>query len=286
MEGSVTVDQAIRTAKWTIKRPMLFILLAVIFVKTIFYGIVYNQTVDTFLTIFVGLGLCWIYWSIAIPIWKIWAYTNVRNVHELKLKAQKCGFIFKDGNFFEKTEIVTYNQRETLKQLEKKFLLEDVYHDDPAIAKESKIYYSKIKLSFSFLFMSACFAALIYVTSDSNRFGKMDSALVPIIFLMGIFIYACYSDLKKLLNPNPQLTLSDKGIQLKDNPITSWQNIGNAIVYGQWSGKTYRKVLSFNGQEIRINDYNISMRELEELLHTYRVRYEKNNPIYSAIKFT
>lgn len=278
MDGNVTVDQAISRAKWLIKTPMFFILLASIIVKSIYFNDIYGETIDIFITIFIALGLCWLYWSFTVPIWKIWAYTNVRNVHELKLKAQKNGFIFKDGNFFEKTEIKSYEQRETLKKLEKKFLIDDVYHDDFAVPKETKIYYSKTKLSFTLFFVSSCFIGLLYLILNHNLFKNMDSGSFSIIFLVGLLLFLGYSNLKKILNSNPQIIISEEGIQIKVNPMISWKNINNEIAYGTWKGKYYRKCFAFNDQEIIINDYTISVKELEELLHTYRARYDKNNP--------
>lgn len=278
MEGNVTVDQAISRAKWLIKRGMFLILIIVIILKVIFLPVVFHKTVDIFLTIFIAIILCWLYRSLAIPIWKIWAYTNVKNVHELKLKALKNNLISIDGGFFERTEIKSYQQRETLKELEKKFLGKDVYNDDLSVAKESKIYYSKVKMSFGLgIILSLCIG-IIYLIINHNLFTRMMSRSFTLVAFFALAFFFIYSYLVKLLNPNPQIMLSDKGIQIKDNYIIPWEEINNEIVYSVWRGRSYRKYLAFNHHEIMINSYNISMTELEELLHTYRSRFEKNNP--------
>ena len=85
--------------------------------------------------------------------------------------------------------------------------------------------------------------------------------------------------LKNLFNRNPQIIINDLGIQLKDDKIIEWKDIKSEIVYGKLTGKlNYNKYLSFNGIDILINDYDISMKELENLLQVYRTRYKKNNP--------
>lgn len=276
MSEDVSVEDALRTGKWFIKLPMFLILITVIIVKSIFFDIIFGERIDDFLVIFIGLLLCWLYWSFAIPIWKIWAYKNVRNIHELKLKAKKNNFIFREGGFFEKTEIKNAEQKETLKQLEKKILVEDVYRDDISVAKESKIYFSKIKLSFTLIFLCAILTGFIYIIINGDLLKNMDSGLFSGILLMGFLIYSGYGDLKNILNSNPQIILSDKGIQIKNNQMISWKDINNEFVYGKWRRRNYKKVLVFNDQEIIINDYNISIKELENLLHVYRVRYERN----------
>ena len=98
------------------------------------------------------------------------------------------------------------------------------------------------------------------------------------IFLLLLFSFFFYLDIKNLNDHNPQITISEEGIQIKDDKICLWKNINNEIVYDKWTGKlNHNKYLSFNNTEILINDYNISMKELENLLQVYQARYEKRS---------
>ena len=269
MRGNISVDKAINNANWLIKKPMFLILVVVIILKSIYIDVVFEKSIDIFLTIFTGLCLCWLYWSFAIPIWKIWAYSNVRNVHELKSKAIKSGFIFKDGGFFEKTELKSFQQSETLKKLEKKFQLEDEYHDDLIVPIETKIYYSLIKLTIWLITLNCIIIGGIYLyITEIKSFS--------VIFLILFFVFFMILDIKNILNRNPQLIINEKGIQHKKN-ITLWVDIENEFVYDKWTAKlNHNKYLSFNDVDYIINDYDISMKELKKLLKVYRTRYEKN----------
>jgi len=79
-----------------------------------------------------------------------------------------------------------------------------------------------------------------------------------------------------MLNTNPQIIISDEGIQIAQENKIVWKDIESDFVYDKWTGRlNHNKYLSLNNVDIMINDYNISMKELENLLHVYRVRYEK-----------
>jgi hypothetical protein len=60
----------------------------------------------------IGFPLAWLYWSVAVPKWKMWAYPRVDNVAELKKSAIRASLIWPDGSVFNKTEIKTKKWRE------------------------------------------------------------------------------------------------------------------------------------------------------------------------------
>jgi len=90
---------------------------------------------------------------------------------------------------FWKIEIKNFVQKEKLKELEKKFLKEDVFKDDLSFPKEFKIYYSKVKLSFSLIFIIGCLVGLIYLIIDKNFFKKQDSNSLIFIPFTGLLIF-------------------------------------------------------------------------------------------------
>ena len=145
MNENITVEQAISRGKWLIKYPIFFIFIFLIFIESVYFKDTINKAVETIITVLLGILISWLYWSFAITKWRIWAFTNVRNVHELKIKALKNGLIFKEEGLLEKTEIRNFEEKEKLKQLEKKFLDKDIYEDDFSIPKEIRIYNSTIK---------------------------------------------------------------------------------------------------------------------------------------------
>jgi hypothetical protein len=85
-----------------------------------------------------------------------------------------------------------------------------------------------------------------------------------------------------VLSKEPPLTLNALGIKFAKKEFMSWKYITNDFIDIRRSGKYTHHfiVLEFHNQkqEIQIDDLDIKVKEVENLLHVYRVRYEKNNP--------
>ncbi|GAA0213506.1 hypothetical protein [Brevundimonas nasdae] len=62
--------------------------------------------------------LAWLTWSLLIVRWRVWAYERVDDLAELKMRAVAAGLIWRDGHFFERTEIRTEHQRKRIRELE------------------------------------------------------------------------------------------------------------------------------------------------------------------------
>src|SRR5690606_8381098 len=77
----------------------------------------------------IGFGFAWLYWSYFITKWKVWAFENVRNVHELKRKAIENSLIWRDDVFFEKTEIRNTSDKQKLNKLDQKFQQKDIFKE-------------------------------------------------------------------------------------------------------------------------------------------------------------
>lgn len=121
MTETVTVEQALSKGRWQLKYlPMI-----------VTFGIIGGGIYLSYAKIFEGwiipvgfvLGFLsgWLVWSYFVNQWKIWAYENVRNVHELQRKAVEEKLIWESGSWFEKTEFKDYQQKQKLKQLKKSF---------------------------------------------------------------------------------------------------------------------------------------------------------------------
>jgi hypothetical protein len=66
---------------------------------------------------FVG---AWLWWSLTVPRWRIWAYEHVASAQELKRAAVAANLTWPSGSFFEKTEIKSSAIRYREKQLERR----------------------------------------------------------------------------------------------------------------------------------------------------------------------
>lgn len=270
MRESITVKQALSKGKIKLVYIPLLLLLSSIGIGV--YLISFKSWDGWVITGFIVFGflLSWLTWSFFVVEWKIWAFENVRNVHELKRKAIEQKLIWPDGSWFNKTEIINHEQKQKLKQLEKKFLEKDVYHDDINVPKETAIYFSKTTMIIEFIvgvFMTAS-GIYFYMTDSSGYFW----ILFPLIG-----VYSFYSCLKKYFDKSPQIIINNEGIKLKETTLMAWNQIYNDRVFNESHGKSSTNYFAFNNEKISIDNLDIKFDELENVLHVYRVRFEKNN---------
>ena len=268
MNASVTVEQALRRGRWQLKYlPMIatFGCIGIGFFlsnQEIFGGWIIP------IGFVVGFLLAWILWSYFVMEWKIWAYENVRNIHELQRKAVEEKLIWDSGSWFEKTEFKNYKQKQKLRQLEKKFLQKDIYRDDISVPKETIIYYSRNTIAFLlFLYLG---------TSVLGFYFLLEKEYIGLLFF-GFGLYLSYHQIKKLREKSPQIIINDKGIILENENLITWDSIYNDRVYSRSNGKSSTNYLAFNDEEISIDDLGTTFSELEKLLHVYRVRFEKGD---------
>lgn len=269
MRENISVEQALRRGRWQLKYLPMIATFGCI-TGSFFIS---NQTTTGGWVIPIGFisgfSIGWLVWSYFVMKWKIWAYENVRNIHELQRKAVDEKLIWESGSWFEKTEFKNYQQKLKLKQLEEKFLEKDIFKDDISVPRETIIFYSRITiLVLLILFLGVSFLGT-YLLVEKEYFGL-------ILLIFGLFL--SFNQIKKLKDKAPQIILNDKGIKLKNENLIPWSKIYNDRVFSQSNGKSSTNYLAFNDEKIVIDELSIKFNELENLLHVYRVRYENNNP--------
>jgi len=162
MREPITVDKAIKRGHLVINVPVCFLMMGTPCVAMYLFSEKLIPNWGIAVSFLIGFLLAWFYWSYGITKWRIWAFENVRNVHELKKKAIEQGLIWKDKSWFNKTEIKTDSNKQKWTELEKKFDKKDVFKEDPAVSSQSVIYYSKIKNTYEFIIMLFCLIGGIY----------------------------------------------------------------------------------------------------------------------------
>lgn len=260
MSKTVTVNEALNKGRLRLVFLPLLIIIGFIGLGLLFEE---NQFIGKWiipLSLILGFLFGWLAWSYFVNKWKIWAFENVQNVHELKRKAIEEKLIWKTGSWFEKTEFKSPEQRIKLKSLEKKFLSKDIYTDDKTVPIETKIYYS---------IRTSIVNMLIYMFSYGFiAYYVFENIWIEII-VVGVGLLLTYNHFKKIIDRKPQLIINSLGIQSKDKKIIPWNKIRNDKVLSNY--------LVFNGTEIEIEYFKIKHDELENLLQVYRVRFDKDN---------
>jgi hypothetical protein len=65
-----------------------------------------------------GFVLAWLWWSLMIPKWRLWAYERVTDIPRLKAAAVNVGLTWPDGSAFSCTEIKSREQTLRERQLD------------------------------------------------------------------------------------------------------------------------------------------------------------------------
>ncbi|GGD27047.1 hypothetical protein [Flavobacterium orientale] len=224
----------------------------------------------------VGFVLAWLIWSFMITKWRIWAFENVRNVHELKKRAIQEKLIWNDGNIFEKTEIRNTENKRKLKELEKKFDQEDEYREDYSLPPKMEIHYSKAYIYFELVISVLIIGFGIYLFTKGENKQYILGAIMAVIG-----IYSTIKQSRKAINKKPQIIIDSTGIQTKNVEFRDWSNIEVEEVVQEGYGKSAKSYLTYfydeeEFEKIEIDSLNITHRELENIVRTYRIRYNKN----------
>ncbi len=108
MEKPVSKRMAIAVGLLFVNIPVLIIMLGPLWV---FAAAIENGHIDRSynwvgLVVFLsGFVLAWLWWSLTMPRWRVWAYERVEDISALNQSAVEVGLTWPDDHFFGKTEI-------------------------------------------------------------------------------------------------------------------------------------------------------------------------------------
>jgi hypothetical protein len=266
MYETITVDAAITKGKRMVTYPTIVILVVAPLLLTAL-GVQMR-----YLTWVSAWVLSWLYWSVMITKWRLWAFDKVRNVHELKQKAIQENLIWSDNHFIGKTEIRTSGDRAKWQSLQEKFNQPDIFIEDFTVPNETNIYFAKRKNIFewgiSLLLVGS--GACMMLTGYWIGVG-----VGTVLVVIGIFLFYYKWNRPANIDKEPQLVLSEKGIQTPDNQFFEWKNINNENVLSSRE-RTYLTFSHANGKEkIPMDDYDTNQSALTTLLILYRGRNEQ-----------
>ncbi|MGY3213218.1 hypothetical protein [Mucilaginibacter sp. HD30] len=268
IQETVSVDDAIKKGQRIVNLPVLAIMYGLLALGII---ILTNNWLSGWaigVTAALAIGLAWLYWSISITHWRLWAFENVRNVHELKERAIRKKLIWPDGNFFEKTEIRTKNQRQKWQELTAKFDRDDIFIENDVVPLKTIVHYSQDKS------VNRCIIGCLIICA-SIYFLLSENVASSLIFLI-IGGYVSVTGYLKIRNNKPQIIIDNNGIQTAKAPFYEWHFITNDVVERKREGKsvvTYFNYECPHGQvAIIIDSFDIEMDQLENLLYVYRSR--------------
>lgn len=271
MYETVTVDEAISRGRRMVSYPVMAIMFGIIGVSVFLSIQNIIPALYMVIGIVAGIALAWLYWSFSITKWKVWAFDNVRNVHELQRKAIEAQLIWTEGSFWEKTERWNAADRDKWALLQDKFNQADVFLEDPSVPQETAVYYSKSAILVQCIVMLLCLGLGIYLFIIKQYIGA--------VLLSAFGAYFIYTEYKKAMNKDAQIILNDKGIETVSAGLVEWKDITDDEVVTIRAGKSSNIYLRYNypggSEKINIAELDTDKKALENLLHTYRVRSEK-----------
>ena len=273
MFESVSVDRAISKGHRMITYPVWFIVFGGFAIGLYFSILKVLPFWVAPLSLFISFLPAWLYWSFFITKWRLWAFENVRNVHELKKRAIREKLIWGDDSFFEKTEIRSLDQKERWEKLLYKFDFEDLFTDDPTVPKETIIYFSKFNV-----YSEIVIGFVVFFVGCANFLSKDN--LIWGLILVTISSYFLFKSFKKAKNKNPQIILNREGLETSTAGYYDWSEIRYEEVIYEGGGKNRKQVLVYScpsgSIELYIDDLNTDFKSLNNLLIIYRGRYKNS----------
>jgi hypothetical protein len=129
LKGTVSVDRAVTIGLLWVNGPVFLLMFGPLaaFVVADRAGLVRPQLQWLGAGAFgVGWLLAWLWWSLTVPKWRLWAYERVIDIVELKRAAVAATLIWPDGSIFERTEIKSRAHRQLERMYERHAGREDL----------------------------------------------------------------------------------------------------------------------------------------------------------------
>ena len=213
-----------------------------------------------------GFIMAFLYWSVAATKWRIWAFSNVRNVHQLQTRALDYSIISEPGGFWEKMEFKTKKEKATWAKLKLKFEEPDVFEKPVNYPKSLKIYVSPPVLIFHLIIS----AILIVVLGLSIYEGSRDWILFLILFVIIFFAKDLF---RQTTDKEPQIILSKQGIKTTEHPHYKWKQIKDFTIRKRMLNKSNEYYLEYHTPtkfvSICLRDLAIGIDDLREAFRIY-----------------
>lgn len=268
--NDVSVDEAIAKGKRMVIYPVWTIFIVV---TSISFFLLSREIIPLWVCgvgFLVSLLLSWLYWGYMVTKWRLWAFENVQNVHELEKRAEQESIIWGRGGIFEKTEFRTTAEQEKWLTLKEKFKQADVYYDDITVPYETMIYFSKVSKMVEIVLGTVILVVGLYIAISYEEYFSLLFALAG--------LYLLYTGVRDFSNNEPQITINNRGIKTAKATFAEWKDIRSEEVVQERSGKSVRYYLVYshlNGLEkMNIEGLETDHKSLTNLLRVYRVRSE------------
>lgn len=230
-------------------------------------------------TSFIFFYLPFRFWSKRTTHWKLWAFSHVNDVEELKRAARKASLCFGYGSFLDNIQLQSASERDQWRRLQQRTGAPDVFIDDTGTDSETIIYYSRPRLLLNIFFYVIFLAAGIGAEIFDFRSDK-SSTFVIIVGAVWIS-YSLYGIVRNVIDISrhePRIILNDRGIFTVEAGFISWNDVFNIkiiVINHAKRGAEHTLQIHYTGDlaNIEVTDY-ARRSELESLIRTYKGRFK------------
>lgn len=274
MNVEVTIKKALSVGK----RMVIFPSLAILIGLTLGFVILLDQfkihlSIGLLVGFLSGFVVMKLYWNYSSKKWQLWAFSNVKNVHELKRKAIADRLINKNFILDNKKQLRDIELRKKITHIQKKFDSKKVFHDEFSIPKVTKIKASKVgkKILFVMSFFMLWCAIYGYLETKTELFYLIIAFAGGLLFLaIGIFA---------LFHKVVLIRMDDTGVQLHQKEFIRWEEVQTCFVEKRLASDHYTYYIIFQLKtitvEFLISGLELYPEEIEKLAQIYWFRNKK-----------
>ena len=254
MSGTITVEQALKKGLWNVKVPLALTFGGFLIAGTI---VAYFLGIEMFYGTLIGFvlgGVCTVLLSSYLTVrWRIWAFTNVDDVHELKQTAITEQLLPKDGSWYGKYEVVSIANKEQLLSLEQRFSEPFAINDDFTLPDKvvlNKYPYTLIVIRGALILFGCAFLRMSFAAGSALILTGAGTLLLN----------------KKFVNTRtkrkPFITIGNNGIAIDQGELREWHNISNEQIIWEdtFRNKYYYLTFEYPGGAERINLSNAGIK--------------------------
>lgn len=227
-----------------------------------------------FLGVIGGLVLSFYFSTRYLYTWQIWAFQNVRNVHELKSKAERCGLIpHWESRFF----LPSAHERMALQNLDTRFSKPDEVPDESQTLAVHDIYYSKnynlIQLIWwSFSFIGSAWLSIAMISQKEVEFPTIAYYFCGGFCIMSLLL--AIENLIQFRTTQPVISFSEEGIRIKrfvfiKSEVKDLEFINNG------KAMQVRFHVTKIPYEVDLNDLEVNSDTLADLAETFVKRWNR-----------
>jgi hypothetical protein len=275
---NLSVEKAISKGQLWVNLPAMIVMFGIMLVS----GILADSKIIPLWAGFAGLIssfiLAWLTWSFLITKWRIWAFSNVKNLKELHRKAVAEKLIWEKGHFLEKTEIRNKKEKELIEEFERKMGFQKheyiPFKDDMNVPVETTIFYSQVVT-----FLGLIFSGILPLLLGSYFLYVDKRDWIFYLFVVGGFIN-CLLKYRVILNKTPQIILNKKGIFIEEQGFFDWYSVSCIEITSHDKLDEVSFVSQKRNFRKELNDLDITPEELKRLINIYTGRSSKSKTIF------